>query len=93
MSGSRGHAGHHHHPPERGSGAAAGRDRRDPDDELRGPLAEKDKEILKLNRQLEKAVEELKKLTEHTKTQSKRIQELQSSQQVSYTCMIVYTCV
>ena len=75
---------HQHGPP--GRGAAAGRssrDHRDVGQDVRGLLAEKEHEIqildlmdLKLNCQLERAGEEVKKLKEHSNNQSQKIQEL-----------------
>ena len=80
MSNSRERSGQQHGRPGRGAGAAAGpgRDHRGLGQDVRGPLAEKEHEIQKLNRLLEKAGEEVKKWKEHSKSQSKKIQELQS---------------
>ena len=83
MSNSHERSGQQHGPPGRGAGTAAGRDHRDMGQGVRGRLAEKEDEIQKLNRQLGRTVEEVKKWKEHSKNQSKKIQELQSLPQVT----------
>ena len=96
MSNSHERSGQQHDPPV--SGAAAGRDYRGMGQDVRGPLAEKEHEIQKLNCLLEKAGEEVKKWKEHSKSQSKKIQELQSlppqvtPEQVRYTWYVSTCC-
>ena len=55
-------------------------------------LREKDQAIHRLNYQLEKTAEEVRRLKEHSKSQSKRINELLSSPQVHVHVHCVCTC-
>lgn len=52
------------------------------DEEIKKLKSEQEQMVRHLNRQLEKTVEELRKVKEHSKAQSKRVVELQSSAQV-----------
>ena len=104
MSDSPDLTGQQHGRPGRGAGAAAGaaagagRDHRGVGQDVRGLLAEKEHEIQKLNRLLEKAGEEVKKWKDHSKSQSKKIQELQSlpsqvtPEQVKYKHYVSTSC-